>query len=222
MSNLHATTIYEQDFSKENGEWQSVLTLLNSSAIPDNPISCWISWLNLYACTVPSSIINGHNEIKSPWWLDENHAPPGAGYLNLLTWTYPKEPIDISNAILELEIATQNLNLKGSKLLFWFQNNAPNGKFANFALTGTPIDVKSDGITRRILLDLSSKKDNWTCLGTSLSRADTYDCMPVEESAKKVDIDFGFIIFPVSSNPDPTLQPTGIIKIKSIKILTSE
>ena len=24
----------------------------------------------------------------SPWWLDANHAPPGAGYLHLLMWTF--------------------------------------------------------------------------------------------------------------------------------------
>src|SRR5712672_957512 len=24
----------------------------------------------------------------SPWWLDANHAPPGAGYLHLLMWIY--------------------------------------------------------------------------------------------------------------------------------------
>jgi hypothetical protein len=24
----------------------------------------------------------------SPWWLDANHAPPGAGYLHMLRWTY--------------------------------------------------------------------------------------------------------------------------------------
>jgi len=24
----------------------------------------------------------------SPWWLDANHAPPGAGYLHILLWLY--------------------------------------------------------------------------------------------------------------------------------------
>ncbi len=218
---LHASTLYEHDFSKGDGGWESMLSLLDKSQIPKNHINCTISWLGLYACTIHANIIDGNNQLKSPWMLDKNHAYPGAGDLNLLTWFRPQTPIDISNAILEIDMATKDLNLKGGKLVFWFQTTTVNRKYANFALTGMPIEIPSDGKYRRVVLDLS-KKQNWTCLGSSVSRSDTYECKTIEEAARNLDVNFGFIIFPVSGSPDPKVQPSGTINIRSIKISTKD
>jgi hypothetical protein len=37
------------------------------------------------------SVWDGVAYCYGPWWVDANHAPPGAGYLNLIMWIYTKK-----------------------------------------------------------------------------------------------------------------------------------
>ncbi|GIS59466.1 MAG: hypothetical protein CM1200mP2_16910 [Planctomycetaceae bacterium] len=44
----------------------------------------WYAWDSNYAGDKPLEIVDGSAVSRSPWWIDYNHAPPGAGYMHLL------------------------------------------------------------------------------------------------------------------------------------------
>ena len=44
----------------------------------------WYGWISNAAGPKPLEIRDGYAISRSPWWIDYNHAPPGAGYLHLL------------------------------------------------------------------------------------------------------------------------------------------
>lgn len=78
-------TLYKVDFNNGNSEWATVKTLLSPDKIPTESLECWQSWLGLQACTILATTAKGQMILSSPWWLDNNHAAPGAGNLSLLT-----------------------------------------------------------------------------------------------------------------------------------------
>ena len=224
--------VHQQDFSEGSGGWSTALTLLQPEQVPAEKQSCWTSWLGLQACTVDAPIEGERMVLQSPWWLDPNHAPPGAGYLSLLTWVYLDGPpgssthgvgaIDLRDATLRIAIRAQDLDLKGSHLHFWFQTAMPDGRFANFVYTRAPIDalfVPGGNALELIELDLSSDPQAWTCLGAASDRVDTYGCTNIGDALHAVNNDFGFILFPVSGSPLPEHQPSGRFEIQSIELV---
>src|SRR5262245_52220809 len=44
----------------------------------------WSGWISNAAGPKPLEIRDSCAISRSPWWIDYNHAPPGAGYLHLL------------------------------------------------------------------------------------------------------------------------------------------
>ena len=44
----------------------------------------WFGWISNAAGMKPLEIRDSSAISRSPWWIDYNHAPPGAGYLHLL------------------------------------------------------------------------------------------------------------------------------------------
>ena len=54
----------------------------------------WFGFINNAQGPKPLEIRESCAVTRSPWWIDYNHAPPGAGYLHLLylkrlrAWTY--------------------------------------------------------------------------------------------------------------------------------------
>ncbi len=225
------TMLYRHDFGEGSGGWETAQTLLEPDEVPENPIDCWTSWLGMLACTHPAPVAAGSMALKSPWWLDNNHAPPGAGYLSLLTWLYlggindaPTEnlkELDLRDAILRVALRVEDLDLKGGQLVFWFQTLMDDGRYANFAYTGEPLNLllhRRDA-RNRIEVTLDPDEARWTCLGTSQSRGDTYGCMPLADAMGKVNTDFGFIIFPVDGSPLVEAQPSGAVYIDSVEIL---
>ena len=43
----------------------------------------WFAWVNNAVGPRPMELKDGCAISRSPWWIDYNHAPPGAGYLHL-------------------------------------------------------------------------------------------------------------------------------------------
>src|SRR5690348_18055113 len=43
----------------------------------------WFGWISNAAGARALEIHDGYATSRSPWWIDYNHAPPGAGYLHL-------------------------------------------------------------------------------------------------------------------------------------------
>lgn len=221
--------LYSVDFTQGNSQWATIKTLLNDGFTPSDPIECWKSWRGQNACTIVAPVENGMMILQSPWWLDNNHAPPGAGFLNLLAYTYmgkperpadPSSALDLTNGLFVASLQTDDLNLRGSQVLFWFQVLSPNGKSTNYALSGSPVlgnsTVPQSG---EIYLNLPTDPKMWQCLGSSTSSQDSYDCsVPFEDAIKNVNNDYGLIIMPTVGDPDPNLQPSGKIAIKWINL----
>src|SRR4051812_41997460 len=44
----------------------------------------WHGWISNAGGPKPLGLMDGCVLSRSPWWIDYNHAPPGAGYMNLL------------------------------------------------------------------------------------------------------------------------------------------
>ncbi len=215
--------LFYHDFEITNHSWQTVYTLLDEPNNNKQTIGCWKSWQSKFACTSFITISNGEAILQSPWWLDSNHAQPGAGYLNLLFYNYVdtifsgrRKSINLDNRTLHIELRSKKLNLKNSKLLFWFQTKASDGKYINFVFTKEQISL--DENMKIIELKFTSKPSDWTCLGSNANNSGIYSCIPLKDAISDVNIDFGLIIFPTSADSDPSLQPEGQIFIKSIGI----
>src|SRR5215467_4592452 len=49
----------------------------------NNGLGGWFGWIDNLKGFKPLLIRDGAAIMASPWWIDYNHAPPGAGYLHL-------------------------------------------------------------------------------------------------------------------------------------------
>lgn len=221
--------VYVAEFAAGPAGWQTVQTLLPVGQVPPDALECWTSWLELQACIVPAPVRAGALFLQSPWWLDENHAPPGgAGHLSLVAWVYvrdiesraPPAQLDLRGARLKAQMRAAQLDLKEGQMVFWFQTSMPGGRFANFAYTGVPLHLQLLEPDEFNVIDIELTADPalWTCLGAHESRVDTYGCMPLEEALGCVDIAFGMIVFPVGASPQPELQPSGTIELGSFEL----
>jgi len=224
--------LVHHDFAAGSGGWNTAKTLLQPDQLPAEYQACWISWLGLHACTIDVPVANDRMVLESPWWLDPNHAPPGAGYLGLVTWTYvdgePDEAtygvptVDLRGVTLRVALRAENLDLKGSHLNFWFQTTMPDGRFANFVYRRAPIEKRlpSNGSDLELVeITLSGEPEAWTCLSSAADRSDFYGCMDVQDAMREVDQDFGLILFPVSGSPLAEDQPSGRIEIQSFELV---
>ena len=158
----------------------------------------------------------------SPWWVDANHAPPGAGYLHMLMWTYTdkrwyqgsdaytrKLPYkgarfaeenysrDLTNATLTVRLRGE-LDAKGAKLVFLVQA-VTNKTTANMALTGQPFRVTEDWTRQSVILRPDSKQ--WTCLGSRHDMTKDYGCDDIATVLKDVNMDIIFILLPIKVVP---------------------
>ena len=213
--------LFYHDFKNSNHSWQTIYTLLDEPNKSIEKINCWQSWQGKFACTSFVPIRDGEVILNSPWWLDNNHAPPGAGYLNLLFYNYidtifsgNKKSLNLEDRTLYLKLRSSNLDLKQSKIFFWFQTKAINGKYINFVYTKVPIHL--DEKMKTLEIKFTSNASDWICLGSNERRKDTYDCIDLKDAISDVNIDFGLIIFPTSNDPSPLMQPEGQIFIKAI------
>jgi len=188
----------------------------------DQPIGkdqslCWKSWGNKYACPIFPIPVNDRIELKSPFWLDPNHAPPsGTGYFNLIFYTYLKDNADLGNVNFKdkhiiIRVSSKELDLKESNLYFWVQSKMPDGMYVNFRYKKPFIFNMNQNRIQKIDMLLTTNEKDWECMGWSPNRASTYRCDNYLNVISNVNNDFGFILFPTSSNPDPLFQPSGSI-----------
>lgn len=233
-------TIYENRFSSDPGGW---LTYIYGAR--DNAIASFTDGGQQVSMIPNLWVSDGNNggfiESRSPFWIDANHRsdggqPPGAGYLSLVSFIYvangayggiPEPSIDLLDARLSFRLMTENLDLRGGHLVFWFQTyDAASGKAVNFALTKYPLEgMARNGVWREFTLRLGTSEADWTCLGTRTARQETYGCSDVATALSNVIYDFGFIILPLdptgAANRDFTRLPTGVIRFDDIKLQTS-
>jgi hypothetical protein len=154
-----------------------------------------------------------------PWFLDANHAPPGAGYLHMVMWLYthrrwyevPRpEPLPYTNnRFLEGGFTTDftharvtarlrgRVDLRGAQLLLLVHSEIK-GIMVNHVLRRHPFHVREEWTEQTVTLEPDEAA--WTCLG---GRHDLPDrgCAPVADVLADVNVDIMFVLFPLDVVP---------------------
>lgn len=163
--------VYLEDFNQGNGGWYAD---------------------RHYALPVWDGVAYCHG----PWFLDSNHAPPGAGYLHLVMWLYTdgrwyEHPTAASrlpytnnrfveegyssrltNARMTVRLRGE-LKARGAELLLLAQSETDKTT-ANMVLTGQPFRVTREWSEQTVTL--APDPDQWTCLGSRHDRTELYGC----------------------------------------------
>lgn len=170
----------------------------------------------------PLQVWDGVAYCYGPWWVDANHAPPGAGYAHLVMWLYTdKRPYqadnaytrvlpyryssfaeqgkskDLTNAKLTVRLRG-DVNLKGAQLLFLVQA-ATDKTTANFLLTGQPFKITREWSEQTVTLAPDPKQ--WTCMGARHDMTDIYGCDEISKVLADVNFDVVFVLFPLKIVP---------------------
>jgi len=173
----------------------------------DNGHGGWRGW---------SEMSNGVAYCRGPWWVDFNHAPPGAGYLHLLIYlhTHPRHVTeqerphrfveqgksrDFTNAKVTVRLRG-DVDLQGAKMLLWVQADVqhPNTRL-NLALTGQPFQVTKAWSEQTITL--RPDPGQWVNAGSRWNRTELYGWGFVQEALRDVNCNIIFVLFPLKIVP---------------------
>jgi hypothetical protein len=183
----------------------------------DNGPAGWWQWhgnaAGLKALEVgKSSLIS-----RSPWWIDYNHAPPGAGYLHMVFCLCTKGPFGESMK----EIAGENtfvkadmprnftdarltfrlkgeLETRGANLVLLVQSNV-GSLTSGWALIGQPLKVGKQWSEQTITA--TPDPDQWVCIRSRHDRQDYYGYVELQKVLSDVNCNFMLILFPLDVVP---------------------
>ncbi|MCX5659716.1 MAG: hypothetical protein NTW19_08345 [Planctomycetota bacterium] len=190
----------------------------------DKDAGGWIGWIGGGGGPKALELADSAATTRSPWGIDINHAPPGAGYLHLLyvllttaAKDYPAArfdplagpnkfingdyPRDFTKARMTFRVKG-DLRLAGSELALLIQCDEPiPGVRSNHTLHGQPIKVTKDWSEQTITLEPDEKQ--WTPMGVRKVGADcaTYGNAPIAAALKKVNVDIILVLFPLEIVP---------------------
>jgi len=162
-------------------------------------------------------IKNGAAGSYAPWWVDYNHAPPVAGYLQLLMglntrgpfgeslrevscpneFVEQKFPTDFTNATLSLR-SRGELELRGAQVVLLIQGSHA-GVTAGWLLTGQPIRVTREWSDQTVTLVPDRRQ--WAPLGSRHDRTDMYGTVGLETVLADVNVNIYLVLFPVTVVP---------------------
>ena len=191
----------------------------------------WFGWISNHAGPKALEWTPGELTSRSPWWIDYNHAPPGAGYLHmvfaLLTagagygealmdagglnrFIDKGQPTDFREARVSLRIRGE-LENRGAQLCLLVQGTVE-GLTSGWILTGSPFEVTMNWSEQTAIA--AADPDRWICLGSRHNRTKTYGTIPLEKILSNVNADIILALFPLTVIPmgplagDPhTLRP---------------
>ena len=174
----------------------------------------------------PLAIFDGVAYSYGPWWVDANHAPPGAGYLHMLMWMYtdaeylkdsfawyPEHGLEppfrnfsdnkfvVQNQSTDLTNARLTIRLRGEidlqgSQLLLLVHGQKGGIMANYVLTGQPFEVTREWSEQTVTL--IPDPSQWVCLGVRHDMTDTIGCYDISELLCDVNIDIIFVLFPLN------------------------
>ena len=178
----------------------------------------WFGWISNAGGPKPLEMSDGTVTSRSPWWIDYNHAPPGAGYLHMLfslMTTGPGFgeaymeagginhfveggfPTDFRNAKLSVRLKGE-LEARAAKLVLLIQASV-GGLTSGWALTGRPLVVKPDWSEQTIIA--APDPALWTCMGSRHDRTNTYGKIDFLTVLRDVNVDIILILFPLDVVP---------------------
>lgn len=155
---------------------------------------------------------------RSPWWVDYNHAPPGAGYLHLLAALHTHANFVNDNTrrmvgenrfvaegysrdFTHARITTRlrgAVDLKGSQLVWLAQADVP-GTRTNYVLTGQPLTLTEGWSEQTVTFTPDPKQ--WVCLGSRHDKTDLYGEGPIAEVLRDLNCDIILVLFPLNIVP---------------------
>jgi hypothetical protein len=183
----------------------------------DNGPGGWFAWHDNARGPRPLEVSQSCATSRSPWWIDYNHAPPGAGYLHLLfmllTRGSPGEHqrevagenrfvrggfgTDFRDARLSVRIRGELLD-RGANLCLLCQA-VQGGICSGWLLTGQPLRVTPEWTTQSIQCICDERQ--WTCLGSRHDRADYYGHIELARVLGDVNADILFVLYPLEISP---------------------
>jgi hypothetical protein len=166
-----------------------------------------------------------------PWWVDYNHAPPGAGYLQLLMCLHTKGPFgetlkevggenrfvaggysrNLTNCRVSVRIQGE-LEAAGTNICVLVQG-AQDAMVTGWIYTGETFTATPDYTEQSVTLVPDESK--WNCLGARHDRVDYYGCTPLAHILSDVNVNLYLLLFPVTPRPmgpidgDPHLLRAG-------------
>ncbi|MBI4024085.1 MAG: hypothetical protein HY360_03835 [Verrucomicrobia bacterium] len=188
----------------------------------DNGPGGWWGWGGNDKGLKPLEIKNGAVISRSPWWIDYNHAPPGAGYIHMVFSLNTKGPFgehlkdvggpngfvgsgcsrDFTNAKMTARIKGELIE-NGAKLVLLIQA-AVGEQITGWMLTGQPFRVTPDWSEQTITLVPDERQ--WTCLGARHDRGDYYNRSPLKTILGNVNVNIMLVMFPLD------VAPMGLIE----------
>jgi hypothetical protein len=177
----------------------------------------WCGWRR-HGINEALEIENGVATMRSPWGVDSNHAPPGAGYLTLLAYLYtlpergpafsfPNRFVDdgysrdLTNARMTLRMRGE-ARLRGSQLTLLAQADVP-GTRANFVLTGQSFQLTANWTEQTVTL--APSRSQWTCIVSRHNLGHQYGYGDIIEALKDVNVDLIVVLFPLLVVPPPEI-----------------
>lgn len=183
----------------------------------------WIGWDGRVGPT-PVEIREGVAISRSPWWVDCNHAPPGAGYLHILFALHLRHgagfskavldagganhfvkggfPTDLTNARVTVRIKG-DVKLRGAQMVLLAQGDTSKDpkkrNMVNQVLVAQPIRVTPEWSEQTITLVPDQRQ--WVNLGTRHDRVGFYGTAPIGDLLRDVNADIIFVLFPLDIRP---------------------
>lgn len=177
----------------------------------------WYGWISNAGGPKPLEWQEGQITSRSPWWIDYNHAPPGAGYMHMvfsLATVGPQGeaymevgganrfisddcPTDFTDAALTVRVRGE-LQSQRSQFVLLIQGNVA-GITSGWLCTGHPMDVTTSWSEHSITLE--AEPDNWTALGVRTGREDMYGVQPLDRVLSNVNVNMMLVLFPLDVRP---------------------
>ncbi len=177
----------------------------------------WFGWISNALGPKPLEVRDSCLVSRSPWWIDYNHAPPGAGYMHLLAMLLTRGPFGEH----QREVAAENrfvgggfgtnftnakvtLRLKGELLangaqLCLLVQSVQNGICSGWLLTGQPFHVTPDWSVQSV--SAVPDASQWTPLGSRHDRVDYYGIIDLPRVLADVNADILLVLFPLDVVP---------------------
>lgn len=191
----------------------------------------WLGWESNAAGARGLEIHDSMAVSRSPWWIDYNHAPPGAGYLQILFSLHTREntpfpaqywelggdnpfisnsfPTDFRNARVSLRLKGE-LETKGAQLVMLVQAKV-GSIYACHALVAQPLTVLPEWSEQTLRLDPDPTQ--WRCLGVRHDRTDFYGWANAVDVLRDVNCNILFVLFPLNVVPiEPVLSDPHLLK----------
>ncbi|MFN0165635.1 MAG: hypothetical protein ACKV22_04320 [Bryobacteraceae bacterium] len=196
--------------------------LVYTETFDDGP-GGWQGWINNFAGPKKLEYRPGAVTSRSPWWIDYNHAPPGAGYLHMLFGLGTKGPgfgeaqmeaggenhfveggypTNFTSARVTLKLKGE-LEARGAQLVLLAQGTQ-HGICSGWAMTGRPFHVTTEWTEETIQLDPDPAL--WTPLGSRHNRTRSYGIHPLETVLADVSNNIILILFPLTIVPMGPLE----------------